>query len=80
MRVLFDQGVPVPLRSFIKDEVVTCHERGWSKLSNGELLGRADGEFDAFITTDKNLGYQQNLKDRRIAVLGVSLHPQDGVR
>ena len=69
MRVLFDQGVPVPLRSFFADEVDTCHERGWSHLSNGDLISKAESEYDTFVTTDKNLRYQQNLKDRRIAIL-----------
>lgn len=69
MRVLFDQGVPAPLRSFFADEVDTCYERGWSHLSNGELISKAESEYDTFVPTDKNLRYQQNLKDRRIAIL-----------
>ncbi len=70
MRVLFDQGVPAPLReALLKDEVDTCHERGMSHFSNGELIAKAEFEYDAFVTTDKNLGYQQNLKWRRIAIL-----------
>jgi hypothetical protein len=69
MRILFDQGVPVPLRSFLAQEVQTCHEQGWSELSNGDLIGVAEGQFDVFVTTDKNLRYQQNLKDRRIAII-----------
>jgi hypothetical protein len=68
MRILFDQGVPVPLRGFLAQEVQTCHERGWSELSNGELIEAANREFEVFVTTDKNLRYQQNLKSRRIAI------------
>jgi hypothetical protein len=70
MRVLFDQGTPVPLRGFlIGHEVVTAFEAGWSEISNGDLLEKAEKEFDALVTTDKQLQYQQNLAGRRIAIL-----------
>ena len=41
----------------------------WTQLSNGALLKEADAQFDALITTDKNLRYQQNLGAYRIAIL-----------
>lgn len=41
----------------------------WSQLTNGALLASAEGSFDAFITTDRNLRYQQNLHDRTLAIL-----------
>jgi hypothetical protein len=70
MRVLFDQGTPAPLRtSFAGCEVVTLFEKGWSQLANGELLRAAELEFDLFVSTDKNLRYQQQLNDRRIRIL-----------
>jgi hypothetical protein len=70
MRVLFDQGTPVPLRGFlIGHEVVTAFEVGWSEISNGDLLEKADKEFNVLVTTDKQLQYQQNLAGRRIAIL-----------
>jgi len=70
MKVLFDQGTPVPLRSFLTGhEVKTVHELGWSELKNGELLVRAEVQFDAFVTTDQNLRYQQNLSGRTLAIL-----------
>ena len=70
MRVLFDQGVPAPLREHLHGhEVATAFELGWSKLSNGELLLLAESRFDVFVTTDRNLRNQQNLTGRRIAVL-----------
>ncbi len=53
--------------------VVTAFERGWGELQNGELLAHAEAEgFDAFITTDRNLRYQQNLGERRMAILVLS--------
>ena len=71
MRVLFDQGTPVPLREFLAGhEVATAYERGWSTFKNGDLLDAAELEgFDVLITTDANLKYQQNLGSRRIAVV-----------
>jgi hypothetical protein len=33
------------------------------------LLKAAEAEFEAFITTDRNLRYQQNLSGRRLAIL-----------
>ena len=70
MKILFDQGTPAPLRRALTGQVVaTAFEKGWSNLSNGNLLREAEAEFDLLITTDKNLEYQQNLTGRRIAIL-----------
>jgi hypothetical protein len=49
--------------------VATTFELGWSKLSNGELLSAADEQFDALVTTDQHLHQQQNLVNRKIAIL-----------
>ena len=71
MKVLFDQGTPVPLRRHLHPHLVdTSAERGWSTLQNGELLHEAEsGRYEAFITTDRNLKYQQNLTSRKIRIL-----------
>lgn len=71
MKILFDQGAPVPLKQYLHPhEVDTSAERGWSELQNGELLDRAEaGGYQAFITTDRNLKHQQNLADRTIRIL-----------
>ena len=63
LRVLFDQGTPAPLRRFLTGHAVeTAHERGWSRLQNGELLDAAESAgFEVFVTTDRNLKYQQHL-------------------
>ena len=42
---------------------------GWGGVRNGELLARAANEFDALVTVDKNLQYQQNLDALPIAVI-----------
>jgi len=71
MRILFDQGTPVPLRSFLKGHTVkTAAQQGWSTLSNGDLLRAAESDgFDMLLTTDKNLAFQQSLKNRKIAIV-----------
>ena len=71
MKVLFDQSTPAPLRkSLIDHEVATAHEQGWSKLQNGELIAAAEASgFEIFVTTDKNLKYQQNLTGRSLAII-----------
>jgi hypothetical protein len=70
MKVLFDQGTPVPLRRELGEhEVKTAYEMGWAKLANGDLLKAAEDTFDAILTTDRNLRYQQNLQGRRLAIL-----------
>jgi hypothetical protein len=70
MRILFDQGTPVPLGALLKKHsVTTVYELGWSQLQNGEPLKQAEGAgYEALVTTDQNLRYQQNLRERRIAV------------
>jgi hypothetical protein len=53
--------------------VSTAYELGWSTLKNGELLAAAEGNgFDVFVTTDTNLAYQQNLSNRKIAIVVLS--------
>jgi hypothetical protein len=71
MKILFDQGTPVPLRRYLPGHIVdTAYERGWSGLSNGDLLTAAERDhYELLITTDRNLRYQQNLADRQIAIV-----------
>jgi len=49
--------------------VSTAYEMGWAALKNGELLKAAEAAFEALVTTDQNLRYQQNLAGRRLAIL-----------
>lgn len=74
MRSLFDQGIPVPLRTHLSShQIETAFERGWSTLKTGEILAVAEREgFDVFVTTDKNLRHQLNPGRRRIAIIVLS--------
>ncbi len=71
MKVLFDQGTPVPLRRQLADHTIdTLYEQGWATLTNGSLLTMAEqAGYDVLVTTDQNLRYQQNLQGRRLAIL-----------
>ena len=70
MRILFDHGVPAPLRRALTGHTIsTAYEMGWTELDNSALLQAAEMDFDVLITTDKNLRYQQNLTGRRLAIL-----------
>ena len=51
----------------------TAYELGWARLKNGELLAAAESNgFEVFVTTDTNLAYQQNLSNRKIAIVVLS--------
>lgn len=71
MRILFDQGTPAPLRQHLGDHTVdTVAERGWSELSNGDLIARAEDEgYEVVVTTDQNMRYQQDLTGHRLAIV-----------
>jgi hypothetical protein len=74
VRILFDQGTPAPLRHSLGDHVVeTAFELGWATLQNGALIAAAEAAgFEVFVTTDKNLKYQQNLDARSVSIVVLS--------
>jgi hypothetical protein len=71
MRILFDHGTPSGIAGALSGhDVSEAIERGWDRLSNGELLKVAEAAgFDLLLTTDKRIRYQQNLTGRKIAVV-----------
>jgi predicted nuclease of predicted toxin-antitoxin system len=70
LRILVDECLPEELVGWLKAlEVRTVRQQGWAGISNSELLRLAEAQFDLFLTADKNLRYQQNLKGRRLAIL-----------
>lgn len=69
-KVLLDECVDRGLLDEITGhDVKTVPDVGWASLKNGELLSRAQAEFDVFLTTDRNLMFQQNLPKFDIAVI-----------
>lgn len=70
MRLLLDESLPRGLKRHLSaHEVATVPDQGWAGKSNGELLRLAEGEFDAFLTADQNVEYQQNLGAYNLAVI-----------
>ena len=71
MRILFDHGTPSGIAGSLASHKVTeAIERGWNRISNGALLKMAEeAGFDLLLTTDKRIRYQQNLADRKIAIV-----------
>ena len=47
---------------------------GWDGLSNGELLSKAQTEFDVFITGDRNLAFQQSAAKYDLAIIVLHSH------
>lgn len=74
MLILFDHGTPRGIARFLPGHTITrARQRGWDRLSNGDLLAEAErAGFEVFLTADKNIRYQQNLAGRRIAVVVLS--------
>jgi hypothetical protein len=71
MKVLFDNGTPKPIaRRLIGHQVTHARQIGWHELENGELIERAEAAgYEVLLSTDKNIRYQQNLAERRIALV-----------
>jgi hypothetical protein len=56
MRILFDECVPWPMHTILAGhDCVATQRRGWSGLKNGDLLRRAQDDFDLSITSDQNI-------------------------
>ncbi len=70
MRILLDECIDARLaREIVGHDVKTVPQMGWAGTPDGPLLGLAEGEFDAFVTTDRNLPFQQNLAKLNLAVI-----------
>ena len=74
MTVLLDENIPRKLKWRLVErqiEVLTVPERGWAGMTNGELLDRAEEEFDALLTMDQGMGYQQNVEKRALGIVTI---------
>lgn len=80
MRLLLDECVPRKLKFLFTaggHACETAREAGFDGKTNGELLALAEPLFDALITIDRNIRYQQNLTGRNIAILVLCGHSND---
>ncbi len=72
MKVLLDECTPKQLKAFLVThghECRTAQDAGWSGIENGKLLALADAMFDALVTIDRGIQYQQNMTGRNIAIV-----------
>ena len=70
MKILLDECVDERLaHDFAGHDVLTVRQMGWKGKKNGDLLPLAVENFEAFVSTDRNLSFQQDLTRFRIAVL-----------
>lgn len=70
MRVLLDECVPKRLKRELRDhDARTVHDLDWAGIKNGALLRLAEGQFDALLTVDQGIEYQQNLSGLSISVV-----------
>jgi hypothetical protein len=68
VRVLLDENLPHDLISELSGhDVVTVQGLGWAGVKNGELLRRAAGQVDAFLTME--LEYEHDLSIRSFGVV-----------
>lgn len=75
MNVLLDECLPKRLRNDLPSHnVKTVPEMGWANFDNGVLLGRAQEQFEVFVTVDKNLQFQQNIPNFSLAVVVLVAH------
>lgn len=74
MTVLLDENIPRKLKWRLIEpdfEVITVPERGWAGMTNGELLSRAEDEFDALLTMDQGIEHQRNITQLALGVVTV---------
>lgn len=71
MKLLLDENLPKKLKSVLKPHITyTVSEMNWNGLKNGVLLSKIlEYKFDALLTFDKNIQYQQNFQDYPICVI-----------
>lgn len=70
MRIFLDECIDWRLsRDIAGHDVKTARQMGWTAIKNGELLALASEHFDAFVTVDRNLAFQQNVPGLQIAVV-----------
>ena len=70
MLILLDENLPIRLSShFIGHQVYSVKQMGWSGKQNGELIKLLiQHEFDALVTFDKRIPFQQNFNKYPILV------------
>ncbi len=72
MRILLDENLDWRLRRDLPGRTVESVPLiGWAGLKNGDLLTKAQEEFDVLVTMDGSMVHQRNLARYRIAVIAL---------
>jgi hypothetical protein len=72
VKILLDENLDWRLERYLPGhEVESVQLNGWAGLKNGELLSKAQNEFDAFITLDGSIEHQQNVARFKIVVIAL---------
>jgi len=70
VRVLLDEQIPLDLAAVLQGHSIdTVVGRGWAGITNGELLRRMRGEYEALITMNRGIEFQQTLSGLPFGVL-----------
>ena len=71
MLILLDHSTPRPLRAYLPGHTVhTAAQLGWDRLPDGETLTLAEESgYELFITADRRIRHQQNLRGRNLSIL-----------
>jgi hypothetical protein len=82
VKILFDTNTPAPLARYLRrHQVSRAGEMGWQNLENGALLNAAEqAGFDVLVTCDQSVRYQQNLVERKLAVVILSTNHWPSLR
>jgi hypothetical protein len=81
-RILLDTNMPRGLQALLTGhDVQTARHMGWDRLTNGDLLAAAENAgFDVMSTADRNIPHQQNLANRRIALIELTTTHWETIR
>ena len=74
IKILLDECLPKKLKYRIEELdpdffAKTVPEVGWASISNGKLLEKAEEEFDVFVTSDRNLSFQQSIETSKVQIV-----------
>jgi predicted nuclease of predicted toxin-antitoxin system len=70
VKILLDECVDRRLaRDLVGHAVTTVPRKGWAGIKNGDLLARAEKEFDVFVTVDRQIAIEHDLTRFTLAVI-----------
>lgn len=72
MNILLDENLDWRLQRYLPGHTISSVPLiGWAGVKNGELLRRANEQFDVLVTMDKGIYHQQNLVGLRLIIVAL---------